>query len=584
MKKVGTLVLALTLCFCTACGSADAQETKEPEVVEAVEQSVEAAVGEELGTEETEPTEIIVYSQISGYEGEQQGWFAQVMLEKFNVKLKLSTRVEFEEGLKQGFLGDIIVFGTSGKYYQNAVEEGLLLDWEASDLLTEHGQYILEHMKPALEYNRSRTPEVGKIFGFGNSVATDKDTFSSLLYSWDIRWDLYEQLGYPQVKDLEEFTALLEDMKELCPVDDNGEETYAMAIWPDWDDGMMFSAGYLAGAYYGYDAFHLGFYDARTGAYYGALEENGPYLEMLQFLNTLYQKGLLDPDATTQTYEATLQKLENSGYFFSPVEYAGSLSYNTPEHITQNKYMAPLVPGEATPAVFGMSKIGGNRIWSIGANSEHKELCMELINWFCTPEGVLTGIYGPKGVCWDYDAEGNTYFTELGKSCYEDRVTIMPGEYGASYFGDGCPQINNTTWSYNAKNPDSNGETYNAEHWKSNSLPPACPMEQDWQEYTGASTALEYMQGVGCVVIPEVFYAEEEKSESLKKVWEQVGDCIESLSWQAVYAQSKEEYDNIVAQMLADAKACGYELCLQYGERQAARRFAEEEKISALMQ
>ena len=579
MKRFYGMMMSLILCLCTACGNIPAEEAKETEALLAVDESTEQPSSEEDVATPEEPVELIVYSELSSYNGEQAGWFAQVMLEKFNVKLMISPLLDFEEGLEQGFLGDIMVFGSIGGNYQEAVKEGLLLDWEANDLLSEHGPYILENMKPALEHNRSLTPEAGKIFGFGNSVASDNDTFSSLLYTWDIRWDLYEQLGYPEVKDLEEFISVLEDMKELCPVDDNGEETYAMAIWPEWDDGMVLGARYMAGAYYGYDAFHLGFYDAETGAYHGALEENGPYLEMLKFLNTLYQKGLLEPDAGSQNYEDTLKKLESSGYFFSPVEYAGSLAYNTQEHITQNKYMAALVPEEATPAAFGMSVIGGNRVWTIGANSEHKELCMEIINWFCTPEGVLTGLYGPKGVSWDYDAEGNTYFTELGKSCYEDRVTIMPQEYGGSYFGDGCPQINNSTWSYNAENPDANGETYNAESWKSNLLPPVCPAEQDWQEYTGASKALEYMQSKNCVVIPEVPYKEPEKSESLKKVWEQVSKCIVTESWKAIYAESDVEFEKIVSGMIAGAKACGYEQCSGWCEQEAERRYALEEEI-----
>lgn len=50
---------------------------------------------------------------------------------------------------------------------------------------------------------------------------------------------------------------------------------------------------------------------------------------------------------------------------------------------------------------------------------------MELINYFATPEGRMTMQYGPKGLCWDYDDQGNTIFTEFGRKCRADENTTM---------------------------------------------------------------------------------------------------------------------------------------------------------------
>ena len=570
-----TIIFVLITCLCTACGNVDSEsveETAAPTASPAAVEAMEAPVSEE-------PTQLVVYTELSGYDGVQQGWFAQVMLEKFNVILDIDSRFDFEEGVEAGFVGDIMIFGSLGGHYYQAIEEDMLLDWEADNLLAEHGSYILENMSKALEHNRSLTPEEGKIFGFGNSVATRSDAFEEVLYFWDIRWDLYKQLGYPEVKDLNDLTALFEAMKELCPTDDNGEETYAMSIWSDWDKNMSMSVRTMASAYYGYDEFQLGLYDSDTGTFHGVLEEKGPYLEMLKYLNTLYRKGLLDPDSKTQTYEEMMEKLQSSGLFFSPLGYCGSLAYNTEEHLAENKYMASLLPEEATPATYGMSVTGGNRVWTIGAGTQYPELCMEIINWLCTPEGRLTYAYGPKGTFWNYDAEGNTYFTELGKTCYEDRVTILTGEY-TGYFGDGCPQFNNVTWAYNAENPESNGETYNAETWKSNIPAASCEAEQDWREYTGTLTTLDYMKTKNCVVVPAIAYEEPEKSESLQKVWDQVTNCIVSESWNAIYAESEEEYEKIVDKMMAGANACGYEECIKWCEQEAERRYELEKQIN----
>ena len=577
MKKFCSTVLSLLLCLCTACGSTNIETTKESLEPAASSVTVEDLPAETAEPVSEEPIELVVYSQLSSFDGEQTGRFAQVMLEKFNVKLRIDASWNFEECAEDGFVGDIVVFGSS-ESYKKAVEAGLLLDWEENDLLAEHGSYILENMPKALEYSRSLTPEAGKIFGLGNGVATDSDTFEEVLYAWDIRWDLYKQLGYPEVKNLEDMTALLEDMKELCPLDDNGEETYAMSIWPDWDENMVMGVRSMAGAYYGYDNFHMGLYDSDTGTFHGALEEEDPYLEMLEFFNTLYRKGLLDPDSRTQTYEEMCEKMQSSGLFFSPLYYAGSLAYNTGEHLAENKYMASLLPEEATPVTYGMSVTGGGRMWAIGANTEYPELCMEILNWFCTPEGRLTYAYGPKGVTWDYDEEGNTYFTEMGKECYEDRATILTGDY-TGYFGDGSPHINNITWAFNAENPESNGETYNAENWKSNLKVASCQLEQDWRDYTGTPTTLAYMKTKDCVVVPDTDYEAPEKSEALQKAWDQVENCILTEFWNAIYAESEEEYRAIVSKMISGAKACGYEQCVAWCEQEAERRYALEEAV-----
>ena len=579
MKKFLGIFMTLGMCVLMACGSAEEDTMNSIGSDTACENT--ASDNEPDIAPANEPVELVVYSQLSGYRGEQKGWFAQVMMERFNVKFTIAydTSEDFQDGVEKGYLGDIIVFGNTGECYEEAIKNGLLLDWEKNGLLAEHGAYILENMSKALEHNRSLAPNENKIYGLGHGVATSNDNFEDVFLTWDIRWDLYKQLGYPAVNDLTDLTSVLKDMKELCPTDEQGNENYALSLWSDWDSNMVMYVKSMAGAYYGYDEFHLGLYDSDTGTFYDALEENGPYLEMLKYFNILYREGLLDPDSKTQTYEDVCAKTQNGGILFSIFNYAGSLSYNTENHLVQNKYMASLLPAEATPVTYGMSVYGGNRVWTIGANSEHKELCMEIINWLCTPEGMLTFVYGPKGVIWDYDAEGNTYFTELGKNCYEDRTTILPDEYGGGYYNDGCPQINNLTWNLNAENPDSNRETYNAINWKSNVPAASCETEQDWRDYTGTLTSLEYMKTKECVVVPATTYEAPEKSVGLQKAWEQVANCIVSESWNAIYAESDEEFEQVVSKMIAGAKACGYDRCAEWCEQEATRRFALEEAV-----
>ena len=67
-------------------------------------------------------------------------------------------------------------------------------------------------------------------------------------------------------------------------------------------------------------------------------------------------------------------------------------------------------PEEAKPIVYGMNTQGGDRVTTIGAKTEYPDLCMEIINYFATPEGRMIYQYGPKGETWNYDKDGNILY------------------------------------------------------------------------------------------------------------------------------------------------------------------------------
>lgn len=178
-----------------------------------------------------------VYSQPANYSGMQAGWIADILKEKLNVQLNIipDGNGVYETRMEKGDLGDIVVWKNDSDQYPDAVRNKLLYDWNEDDVLTDFGPYIKEHMQEALKKNQQLTSDItggerDTLYGFGYDVATSYTEHASFFYTWDVRWDLYKQLGYQEVKNLEDFKNLMKDMVELCLEDDSGNKTYAVSL------------------------------------------------------------------------------------------------------------------------------------------------------------------------------------------------------------------------------------------------------------------------------------------------------------------------------------------------------------------
>ncbi len=560
----------------SAADTTEAEAEKEPEAEAEAEgegDDYEALLAEII-PEET--VTLDVFDQLANYSGEQIGWFAQVMLEKFNVKLNIIPDEDgvYETRMESGNLGDMVIWGQDGDEYLQAIEKGMLYDWNEDDLLADYGPYIQENMKAALDKNQQISG--GTLYGFGFDVAVDASARQEMMYEWDLRWDLYKELGYPEIKNLDDMVTVLEQMKEICPTDDNGKTTYGVSLFNDWDGDMVMFVKSTASAYYGYDEFGFGLYDPVEQVYYGCLDEGGPYLTCLKFYNTLFQKGLLDPDSQTQGYDGMMQDYQNGTAFLNVFNFLGSALYNSEEHRAEGKMMCPCPPTEAQPICYGQNIYGGNRPWTIGANSEYPELCMAIYNWLATPEGRMTLEYGPKDVCWYYDDNGKICFTELGRNAKLDGKTQMSDGYSGT-FEDGNFKINNTTWGIDAENTDSNGETYNYKKWESYATDASCEIEADWREHYGATTFDSLFDDWNYRLSPGTMYSASPKSDELQVVWNQVAECIKNNSWRAIYAKDDAEFDAIVDEMIAQATEYGYDQCIEFQQNEAKLRAEAED-------
>ncbi len=590
MKKLVSLLLALAMML--SCASA---------LAEVPYYSIPSDVND-LFPLDDETITLEVYSQLANYNGLQTGWSAALLKDLFNVEVVIIPDSDgtYETRMANGNLGDLVVWGANGEDYKQAVAKGMLLNWD--DIYDErvsdatyvdlYAPYVAANYGAAMATNRVVSGD-GNLYGFGMDIALQEGAHKSFMYSWDLRWDLYKELGYPEITDLDSLIEVFKQMKAICPTDELGNEAYAASLWPDWDGNMVMYVKALGTAYYGYDELGFGLYDPNTGKYYDALAEDdpnvdgdSPYIEMLKFFNKMYREDLLDPNSMTQTYDEMSTKVKNGGVYWGIFNYASSMVYNTQPHLEAGKMMYSRVPDEANPLVYGMSNLGGNRIWSVGAYTAYPELCLAIMDFLATPEGSMTMWYGPRGLTWDYNEDGGMYFTELGKMTSSDAKYDLNGvEWvspytGKSYtlsgtFNDGCLQANNTTLARDMINPDGNGtEAFNKDTWVSEQTAASYAIQEDWRAWSGVSLADQYFEKIDkYTVMPDIPYSESVKSDELKVKWDQCAKSIVTNSWRAIFAKADGEFNMHIMNMRNQCKAYGYDECTQWTLGEAATKW-----------
>ena len=146
MKKILAIILAAVMVLTVWAGAmADAEEDAYARL-------------KEIGVYDGEPITTNVYSQLANYSGLQGHWSADLLLDKYNIRINIIPDSDgtYATRMESGNLGDIVVWGADGDQYQSAVNQGMLLDWEEDGLVQEYAPYIWENYQNALEANRAK--------------------------------------------------------------------------------------------------------------------------------------------------------------------------------------------------------------------------------------------------------------------------------------------------------------------------------------------------------------------------------------------------------------------------------------------
>lgn len=530
MKKVFSFILCSIIVF-SLCG---------------------CSMGNKSGSDDT--AQITIYDQNSTFSGKVDGWFADILKEKFGAELsfRASSDYGFSAYVEQGFLGDIIIF--SNEYdYRLVQEAGLLFDWEQHDILSTYAPYIAENLTDALEKNRLMNADNG-IYGINGDISSSGSGHTDFTDVTYIRWDLYARLGYPEINTLEDLIPVLTDMTEMAREDSPSQNIYAVSSFTSWDNKMLNMVSSTA-SLYGYREFGLGLYNPDTDSYEECIDRDGIYIRCLKFYNALNRAGLIDPNSSSQSYDYAKVNYERGNAIFGLFDYITG-GFNTDANMEAGKCMMPIAAKDFSNLCIQDSIYGSDYVWTIGSTSKNPEICMEIINWLFTPEGALTDLYGPIGTTWDYDSNGNPYLTEFGYTCLSNTATPMPEGYNGTFEG-GMIQFVCPTWNENTTIPGADvsfnymtwESTLNSSWYKDNYGSYEASLSE-WSSYTNAATVNEYIESNGYTVWPSTTYSAKDISQDYVISENEIGNLIKTYSWQAIAAESDAEFDSIISELI----------------------------------
>ena len=544
MKKILSLVLALMMLLSALPMAAMAEDYREP-------------------------ITLTVFSQVANFAGEQPGWFGKELKDRFNVTLKIiSSNVDtnaFTAGMSAEELGDIINWGNLGEEFFDALNAELIYDLDEVDMTVYPN--LTKYFGEATQKVRDLVAPLGHEgnYGWAYAVAAQDGAWAELTdptYALQIRYDAWVKAGKPALKTLEDLPEFMAKLVATEPTTPTGEAVYAYGGFGDWEDCVMKFTWDLM-TFYGYKEADFMGVNYATGDIVNPLEAGSLYHRALKVNNQMYRMGLFDPESVSQGYDGYTTKLSNGRYMMALWGWIIG-NYNNKERADQEIGFQTFVIEDSAPQQLTISTAGSNRAWSIGANCQYPERALEVIEWLCTEEGSIIQSYGPKGLCWDYDENGIPYMTEFGWACQENGAeTQMPAEYGGGTYQDGESKFNHEliakeqlvpgkTYSYSVKGWPCYAERYNT------------PLQKAWSENyaNGATSGIQLYRESGRYSLVNAIaagYAYPEMSQANKEARALFAPVMKQGSWNCVYAETDEQFDQLWNEMVTKCKDYGYD-------------------------
>lgn len=230
----------------------------------------------------------------------------------------------------------------------------------------------------------------------------------------------------PAIATPEDFQSLLQKIADLnISVGDAKLTPFSSIDWSQFHVGSMFDFGHWR--------------IADNGDVGGFLGESTGAKQFYQYLNGLYQGGLIDPDFIVQTSDQLQQKISagrvGAGMYIPDMTSAQTALYQTVGDDASIRFIT--WPKEDDSGL-GAYDIYEGGFWRIIIRSdlsrEQKERIIKYFDWFYSDEGMDICSWGPESAgLWALDDNGNKYFVD--EQVRYDMLNHVSGGKGADYYG-----------------------------------------------------------------------------------------------------------------------------------------------------
>ncbi|AUS98577.1 hypothetical protein CDQ84_16885 [Clostridium thermosuccinogenes] len=415
VKKILSVLLIVTfvITFFAGCGSGNNKASQQSNDNSSASKSNEKSNGED----KTAAEEVYTFKMFANFtpaeQSEADKAFFELVERENNVKidLEIPPSTNYAERLQIMIAGGdypevVLITNSSDKVVLDAVKSGVFLP------LNEY----LENAPNLKQYTYDISWESLKLTGDENIYGIPRTSIARA-DGYIVRKDWLDKVGITIPEDgavtKEEFVQIVRAFTKEDPDGNGKDDTYGLAA--STDSGDM---GPLLAWPFGI----IGWQKADNGPYeYMNLQysrEHDNYKKALEFTQTLWKEGLIDPDWPVTKRDVSMERFKQ-GITGVISEFAGWI----PQYLDD---MLPINPNVELTYITGVKNDdgiveGGSfstgfwGFWAITTSAKKPERIIQVFDWLLSDDGWNAANYGPEGVT--YTVEGDK---KVATDLYQD--------------------------------------------------------------------------------------------------------------------------------------------------------------------
>ena len=509
------------------------------------------------------PMTLEIYDVAANYQGMQTGWFAKVVKDRFNIELNIIAPQVAGDSIYQlrassGNLGDIVLLDAT--QFQDCLQAGLIKD--ISDKIKDSPNLMkfdtqIKALNESLPGNSA-----GKYYGIPTEMMdTSPTSFTQeRIYSLpQFRWDLYNKIGAPEIKDLDGLIDAFVQLRKVHPTNEKGDPAYPLSLWPDWDggDGMIGISNVVQlTTWYG-DKIKGSAVLTPDNKFYPLTNKDGSYYKILHFLNKAKRAGVVDPDSGTQDWNSVCAKISNGQIDF--IWYTWEIGFwNTSARLADGSAFCFIPVQDQIYYTDSDAYFGSGRVFGVGSKVDDAKYAriMKFLDWYASPEGAQFQHDGIEGFNYKKLADGR--LEQMNDNALMDNLPV-PAEFGGGGYSDGNNAINQWIVNSMCTNPLT-GEIYSTQYWSTYKEKNMTQMRKDWEKKFDAKDATDWMtKNKRITISPSVAVALPSDSADISVIRNSVNKAVCDASWRMIFAKNDAEFDKMWDEMTQEVKGFGFD-------------------------